>query len=144
MKYHAKAALTVNQRREVQRRHREEGWSIRRLAQHYGVNRSTVWRWVKRSEVQDRSSAPHQHGRRVVTAAYREAVLAYRQAHPAQGPLRIAQVMRAQYPTSHVATVWRILHAAGLSQAGAKKTGAPSAAAGAPPRADGHSDPARD
>jgi hypothetical protein len=45
MKYHANAALTVNQRRDLQRLHQEEGWSIRRLAQHYGVNsqyRATV------------------------------------------------------------------------------------------------------
>lgn len=144
MKYHANAALTVNQRRDLQRLHQEEGWSIRRLAQHYGINPSTVQRWLRRDDVQDRSCAPHQHGRRVVTAAYREAVLAYRQAHPEQGPLRIAQVLRAQYPTSNVATVWRILHAAGVSQAREKKTDSSSHGSRPPSRADGHSGTARD
>ena len=143
MKYHANAALTVNQRRELQRR-REEGWTIRRLAEHYGINPSTVQRWLKRDEVQDRSSAPHQHGRRVVTDAYREAVLHYRQTHPQHGPRRIAHDLRAQYPTANVATVWRILHSAGLSQRAEKKTDAPSAAGGTPSRADGHPGTARD
>ena len=144
MKYHANAVLTVHQRRALQRLHWEEGWSVRRIAQHYGINPSTVYRWLQRAEVQDRSSAPHQHGRRVVTDAYREAVLAYRQAQPQHGPRRIAHELRAQFPTANVATVWRILHTAGLSQRGEKKTDAPPAARGAPPRAVGHSGTARD
>lgn len=144
MKYHANAALTINQRCELQRLYRDEGWSVRRLAAHYGINPTTVLRWLKREDVQDRSSAPHQHGRRVVTDAYREAVLSYRQAHPQHGPRRIADELREQYPTANTATVWRILHAAGVSQHRAKKTEVPAAASGPPSRADGHPGVARD
>ena len=121
MGVHPNAALTIRQRQELQRLRRENGWTITRLASYFHVNRSTVFRWVQRTSAEDRSAAPTTHGRRIVTAAYQEAVLAYRHAHPTHGPQRIMYVIRDQFPTANPATIWRILHAAGLSHATPKK-----------------------
>lgn len=113
MGLHRNAALTVRQRQELQRLRREEGWTIVRLATHFHVNRSTVLRWTRRDHPHDYSTAPHHHGRRVVTEAYRATVLAYRDANPHHGTQRIAYELQAQFPTANKATIWRILHAAG-------------------------------
>ena len=43
MGLHPNAALTVRQREDLQRL-RREGWTIDRLAAHFHVNRSTVFR----------------------------------------------------------------------------------------------------
>ncbi len=120
MRLHPNAALTVRQREDLQRL-RQEGWTLDRLAAHFHINRSTVVRWVYRSSVLDRSSAPTQHGGRVVTPAYRAAVIAYRTANPHHGPQRIAHALRDQFPTANNATIWRILHRAGLIGAQPKK-----------------------
>lgn len=123
MALHPNAALTLRQRHELQRLRREEGWTIDRLAAHFHINRSTVLRWIHRPTVEDRSSAPKQHGGRVVTAAYRDAVIAYRDANPHHGPQRIAHELRAQFPTANNATIWRILHQAGRIGSRPKKNG---------------------
>jgi len=87
------AALTIRQRQELQRLRREAGWTITRLATHCQINRSTVFRWVQRSSPEDGSAAPITHERRSVTAAYQEAVIAYRHAHPTHGPQRLAEAV---------------------------------------------------
>ena len=143
MKIHANAALTVAQRQRVRELH-QEGVSQAELARRYGVDRRTIARWVKRENPRDRSTAPHEHGRRVVTEAYRDAVIAERQAHPHYGPRRIAYALRERFPTANTATVWRILHAAGLSRPTPKKTDVAADSGGTPPRAVGHSGIARD
>lgn len=114
MGLHANAALTVRQRQELQRLYREEHWTVAQLVAHFHVNPSTVRRWIRRDSPADRSAAPKYHGGQVVTAAYRAAVIAYRQANPHHGPQRIAHELRAQFPTANNATIWRILHAADL------------------------------
>jgi transposase len=144
MQLHGNARLTRRQRAELQRLHREEQWSIRKLAAHFKVNASTVQRWAKRSGVEDRSSAPRQHGGSVVSATYREAVIAHRQAHPHHGPRRIAHELRQALPKINHVTVWRILKAAGLSRPLPKKTRAAADSGGSPPRAVGHPGTARD
>lgn len=113
MGLHRNAALTVRQRQELQRLRREDGWTIARLATHFRVNRSTVFRWIQRDLPDDRSTAPNHHGRMVVTEVYRAVVLAYRDANPHHGTQRIAHELRPQFPTANKATIWRILHAAG-------------------------------
>ncbi|KPL91238.1 helix-turn-helix domain-containing protein [Herpetosiphon geysericola] len=123
MGIHRNAALTVRQRQELQRLRREEGWTIARLATHFRVNRSTVFRWIHRDHPDDRSSAPNHHGRIVVTDAYRTAVLTYRDANPHHGTQRIAHELQAQFPTANNATIWRILHAAGRIGSCPKKNG---------------------
>ena len=125
MNHHKNAALTVRQRTQIAESYRQ-GTTITALAKQFGVNRTTIRQWAKRQDPTDRSSAPHCHGRQVVTPDYQEAVLALRQAHPAWGPRRIADQLKEQeqtpYPTANVATVWRILHRAGLSHPKKKKT----------------------
>lgn len=124
MKYHAKAALTVTQRTQV-RQLSADGRTQASLARQFGVHRRTIQRWVARDEPTDRPSGPRCHkgqGGRVVTDGYREAVIAERKAHPEHGPKRIADTLRRDYPTANSATVWRILHAAGLSQRAPKKS----------------------
>ena len=137
MNYHPNAALTRIQRARVQQLH-GEGVSQTALARQFGVHRRTIQRWIGRTETRDRAGGPRQHGRRVVTEAYRAAVLAERQAHPRHGPKRIAHDLRERFPTANVATIWRILHAAGVTQRAPKKTDAPVSARRPTSAAAGH------
>jgi transposase len=121
MHYHANAALTHTQRRLVHEL-AEQGVSHAELARRFGVHRRTIARWAERSEMSDHTSAPKRHGRVVVDAAYRAAVIQTRSEHPHYGPKRIAYDLRARFPSANVATVWRILHTAGLSKRAPKKT----------------------
>jgi transposase len=123
MHYHKNAALSARQRANLQERYRA-GETVASLARQFGVDPGTIKRWAERTDTADRSSAPHQHGRRIVTDAYREAVLSLRREHPAWGPRRLADELRDAFPTANTATIWRILHAAGLSQRAEKKTDA--------------------
>jgi hypothetical protein len=108
MKLHANASLTIKQREEVWRLHHEENMSIRKLAEKFGVNESTIQRWTGREVPLDKTSAPLCH-RTVITPEYRAAVVAFRQAHPAYGPLRIAEGLRAAFPFVNRGTILRIL-----------------------------------
>jgi hypothetical protein len=114
MKLHANAALTVKQRQQVRQLH-AQGHSIRKLAERFQVNPSTIQRWVKRDCPLDRSTAPHEH-RTVVTPEYRAAVIAYRKRCPQHGPIRIAQELRGEYPWANRGTVLRILQEEGLTR----------------------------
>ncbi len=71
--------------------------------------------------MQNRSLAPHHHGRAVVDDEYRRAVVQARTDHPNHGPKRIAHALGHRFPTANVATVWRFLQAAGLSKRAPKK-----------------------
>ena len=121
MKLHANASLTIKQRCEIKEAY-DRGQRVKILAKRYGVHETTIRRWIRRTSPVDRSSAPHTR-RRVVTPAYQEAVMAYRQAHPMAGPIRIAQALQADYPQAHRGTVLRILQAAGLTHPQRKKDG---------------------
>lgn len=109
MNLHANAALTIQQRQEVRRLHLDEKVSIRKLAVRFGVNPSTIQRWVKRDSPQDRSTAP-KRPHTLVTPAYHAAIVAYRQQYPHHGPIRIALALKSQFPFAHRGTVQRILH----------------------------------
>jgi len=119
MQLHANAALAVKQRQEVQRLH-AEGVSIRGLARRFGVNATTIQRWVKRESALDYSSAPVSH-HTVITPAYRVAVIAYREAHPKHGPVRIAQELSREFPWANRGTVLRILQTEGLTRPARKQ-----------------------
>lgn len=95
MRLHAKAALTVKQRQQVKQLY-EQAENVKTLAHRFGVHERTIRRWINRESPLDRSSAPKQP-RRVVTQAYREAVLAYRQANPTYGPIRIANALKPSF-----------------------------------------------
>jgi len=126
MQVHANAALTLKQRQEVQRLHHDEAVSIRDLAKRYGVNPSTIQRWVKRDTPLDHTSAPIAH-HTVITPEYRAAVIAHRKAHAKHGPIRIAQELWHEFPWAHRGTVLRILQEEGLTRAprGPKKPRTP-------------------
>lgn len=113
-KLHGNAGLTEAQRTEVRRLHQEEGVSQSELARRFCVHRRTIGRWVQRERSSDRSSTAH-HPHRVVTEGYRAAVLAYRQANPHHGPIRIAHTLQGVYPQAHRGTIYLILCEAGLS-----------------------------
>lgn len=118
MRLHAKAALTIKQRQQVRQLH-QQGESIRSLARRFGVAERTIRRWANRESPDDRSSAP-KHPKRVVTPAYRDAVLAYRQAHPTHGPIRIAHALKPTFAFANRNSVQRILQAEKLTQATVK------------------------
>jgi hypothetical protein len=115
MRLHARAALTLGQRQEVRRLHLEQRVPIRRLAQRFAVNPTTIQRWVRREAPLDRSSRPRRL-RTVITPEYRRAVVDYRRAHPRHGPIRIAQELRRQFLWAHRGTVLAILQRAGLTR----------------------------
>jgi transposase-like protein len=114
MELHANAALTVRQRQEVQRLH-QEGVSIRKLAAQFRVNPSTIQRWIKRASPLDYSAAPKAH-HTMITPEYRQAVVAYREANPEHGPVRIAQALQADFPEANRGTILRILQEADLTR----------------------------
>src|SRR4030042_593360 len=114
MKLHSQAALTLKQRQQVKRLH-EEGMSIRKLAQRFGVNATTIQRWTKRESPLDKNSAPLTH-QTVITAEYRAAVIGYRMEHQNHGPIRIAQELTGRFPWAHRGTVLSILRQEGLAR----------------------------
>lgn len=121
MRIHANAALSQTQRRRVHEL-AAQGVSDSELARRFGVHRRTIQRWRGRDEPTDHSSAPKRHGRKVVDDEYERAVITHRTEHPNHGPKRIAHDLRHHFPSANVATVWRILKAAGLSKRAPKKT----------------------
>lgn len=120
MKLHAQAALTIKQRQEVRRLHSEDHVSIRRLAQRFRVNPTTIARWVHREAPLDLSSAPLER-RSVITPEYRSAVVSYRHTFPHHGPIRIAQELRREFPQAHRGTVLSILQQEGLTRPPARR-----------------------
>jgi transposase len=114
-KQHANAALTIPQRIEVKRLFDKEKGSVSELAARFCCGESTVRKWIKRATPQDKSSVPHRK-RVVVTADYREAVIAYRHQRPTHGPIRIAVELQAAYSQAHRGTIALILKQAGLTQ----------------------------
>jgi len=138
MHLHANAKLTLKQRQEIRRLHQEEHVSLTTLATRFQVNRKTAAKWAHRDTAHDRRSAPTPP-RTVITEAYRTAVIAYRQAHPAHGPIRIAQAVRPALPQAHRETIRQMLHQANLIQPTAKAdSGGPTS------RPNGYSTIARD
>lgn len=115
MNLHAQAALTIRQRQEIKVLYEQEQLSIRQLARRFGVNPTTIQRWVGRDCPLDKSSAPVHHAT-VITPEYRMAVLDYRKAHSTHGPIRIAQAVHDRFPSAHRGTVLRILQEEGLTR----------------------------
>jgi len=115
MKLHANAKLTIKQREEVQRLHWEEKVSVRELAKRFGVNPTTIQRWVSRDVALDKTSSPLHH-RTVITPEYRAAVLATRAANADYGPIRIAEELKLDFPFADRGTVLKILQEEGLTR----------------------------
>jgi len=115
MHLHANAKLTLVQRKEVRRLHKEEKTSIRKLALLFHVSPKTIQYWVRREVVLDKSSAPLSHYT-VVTPEYRSAVIAYRHDHQSHGAVRIADALRSEFPQANRGNVLRILQSERLTQ----------------------------
>ena len=126
MKIHKNAKLTLKQREEVKLLHQEAGWSYRKLAVHFHVNVSTIQKWVKRENAQDKvKSGKVASG--VLWGPYREAVIAYRHQNPHHGPIRIALALKGTFAQANSSSVQRILQAERLSsRKGGKKSPVPS------------------
>lgn len=114
MKLHSQAALTLKQRQKVKRLHKE-GVSIRELAKRYGVNPTTIQRWIKRESPLDKSSTPLML-QTVITPEYRAAVIDYRMEHQNHGPIRIAQELKERFPWANRGTILSILQREGMTR----------------------------
>ena len=119
MKLHARAKLTIENRKEVKRLH-ANGISIRKLAERFHVTPKTIHYWVRSDSPLDKTSAPIRH-RTVITEDYRRAVVAYRQAYPSHGPITIAQSLVDTYPQAKKGTIHRILQQEGLIRTDTQK-----------------------
>jgi transposase len=113
MKLHANAALTLKQREEVQKLH-NEGLSYRKIAERFGVNLSTIVRWMHRDSPLDLSSAPIKK-RSGLNKNQKEAILEYRKENPGAGARTIATVLAGEYGTMSHATISRYLKEERLS-----------------------------
>jgi hypothetical protein len=120
MQLHAQAALTVAQRAEVRRLHREGKVSLRGLATRFHVNLTTIQRWAGRDSPLDLSSAPLTR-HTALSPEYRQAIVAYRQAHPRHGPIRIAAELGGDFAQAHRGTVLKVLQEEGLSHPQARR-----------------------
>lgn len=115
MKLHANAKLTIKQREEVKRLHKEKGISYRNLAKRFGVSVFTIARWIRRDCPLDMSSAP-KNPRRTLMQQQKEVIRQYRTENPKAGARTIAAVLSREYgPMSH-ATVSRFLKESGLTK----------------------------
>lgn len=114
MKLHARAALTLTQRQRIQQLHQDRV-SIRKLAEQFNVNTTTIQRWVHRESPLDKTSAPI-HTRTVITTDYRVAVIAYRNTNPQYGPIRIAHALQREFAWANRGTVLAILQQEGLTR----------------------------
>jgi transposase len=112
MKVHANAALTISQRQEVVRLHREEGVSVRKLAARFHVNPTTIQRWLHREAPLDLSSAPLKT-RSGLTPEQKEAIRRYRAEHPSAGGRTIAMVVGKSHGRMSHATISRFLRSEG-------------------------------
>jgi len=115
MKLHKNAALSIRQRDEVRRLHIQQRVSVRKLAKRFGVNATTIQRWLHRDSSLDLSTAPIDHAT-VVTPDYRAAIIDHRETNPSHGPITIAEHLREQFSFAHRGTVQHILKEEGLTK----------------------------
>jgi transposase InsO family protein len=97
--------------------------TVTALAERYGVERKTVYKWVARYTADpehglaEQSRAPHGHGR-AMAAAVRHAVLELRRRHPRWGPKKLRAVLADREPGRSwpaASTVGDLLRREGLS-----------------------------
>lgn len=116
MEIHKNAKLTLKQREEVKLLHRQAGWSYRKLSGHFRVNVSTIQKWAKRENAEDKAKCG-KSASGALWGPYRQAVIAYRHQNPHHGPIRIALALKAAFARANSSSVQRILQAEGLSAA---------------------------
>jgi transposase InsO family protein len=108
MRSHRNAKTNVYQRQILIRRVRRQGWTQRQAAEAAGVSIRTVAKWLTRAstELEDRSSRPHQQPRRLARETV-QAIVAVRQTRATAWQISAALGV----PRS---TVTRVLQQAGL------------------------------
>jgi transposase InsO family protein len=110
---HRRAKTTVEGRRIMVQRVREEGWPVARVAEAMDVSRATVHKWLARYDAEgeaglaDRSSRPHRCPNRL--PAERELAILRRREETLEGPHRIGWALGEAR-----STVWRVLHRHGI------------------------------
>lgn len=115
MKQHGNATLTVAQRKLIHELYHSGQSKKSALARRFNVNRKTIDRWVKRNSPHDKPSGP-KTPRKVITEAYRKAVIAHRNNHPDHGPITIAHHLKATFSFANRGTIQRILQQEGMSR----------------------------
>ena len=115
MKLHGNAQLTIAQRRLIYQLYHSGQAKKSELARRFNVNRKTIDRWVSRQSPNDKPSGP-KNPRKVITPAYRKAVIEHRKAHPDHGPITIAYHLKARFSFANRGTIQRILQQAGLNK----------------------------
>ncbi len=108
MKQHGNSSLTIAQRKLIHDLYHSGKAKKSELVRRFQVNRKTIDRWINRDSPYDRPSGPKEHYR-VVTPAYRQAVIAYRKEHPDYGPKTIAYYLKSRFSFANSGTVYRIL-----------------------------------
>jgi transposase len=102
---HPRAKLTVQGRRLLVERIRDQGWPVPRAAEAQGVSVATAYKWLRRRQLEgeaglaDRCSRPHRSPRRLAPEP-EQAILAWRQTHRV-GPHRIAWALGEAPSTVH-------------------------------------------
>jgi transposase len=115
MNSHKNAVLTIKQREEIKYLHEVEKISQTELAKRFCTTRRTIYNWLKRTDVHNKSSSPKQH-HTVVTPEYESLVLEYRNENEEHGPVRIAAELQYKIKNICPSTVYRIIKKAGLSK----------------------------
>jgi transposase InsO family protein len=92
VKIHRNAKTTPAIRRLLHTRVHEDGWSIAQVADAHGVSRQTVYRWLRRTTMEDRSSRPRQIARRT----------------PARKIAAIVALRQARWPAYRIATYTQV------------------------------------
>lgn len=114
-KQHGNAQLTVSQRQLIHKLYHSGQAKKSELARRFNVNRKTINRWVDRDSPNDRPSGP-KNPRRVITEAYRKAVIKHREDNPNHGPVTIAYYLKAEFSFANRGTIQRILQQEGLNK----------------------------
>ena len=95
--------------------HRAHGQNVSLTARHFGVGRTTVYRWLARFDrfhletLEDRSSAPHRRRRPTWTVEQLRAVKAIRETYPRWGKDKLVVLLRRAGVRLSTSMVGRIL-----------------------------------
>ena len=108
MQLNGNAKLTIKQRVEVRRLQKEEGRSIRSLAEEFRVTKKTIQKWIHQESPLDQVF-PASRRRSVVDATYRQAIVNHRKKYPNHGPVRITQELSSEYPQARPSHIRRVL-----------------------------------
>lgn len=96
--------------------HRSHGGNVSLTARHFGLGRSTVYRWLARYDrlrlesLEDRSSAPRRRRRPTWTVEHLRAVKAIRERYPRWGKDKLRILLRRDGLLLSTSMVGRILH----------------------------------